>query len=82
MSNRRVLRLVPSRVSKETCKRLEELLEQAKAGDPRLVGLAFVAIYQNSFYVDAVGEANRRPTLTRGAIRALDELMSERSRYK
>ena len=80
MSNRRVVQLVRQRVSKDTCDRLEELLDQCKKGE--VIGLAYISILPQAYYVDAVGEANRRATLTRGALRALDDLMRERSRYK
>jgi hypothetical protein len=74
---RRHLTLVPPSSSEETCSELKRLLRDAQAG--KIVGLAYVAITPRAYSVDAVGAARDRPTFTRGAIRALDDLMRERS---
>lgn len=80
MSDRRYLRMLPPPRSAETKERLRELQAEADLGDPPLIGFAYVAIYPQAFYVDAVGAANDRATLTRGAIHALDDLMRDRQR--
>ena len=61
---------------KETIAELEQLLLEARAG--KLVGLAFVAHYRDEYTVDAIGRAMTHPTLTRGAIAALDDLVRDR----
>jgi len=74
-----VLSLVPNTVSEETLEELEFLCQEARAG--RVVGLACVAIGPRySYVVNTSGEANRHPTFTRGAIRALDDLVREKVR--
>jgi hypothetical protein len=53
---------------------MEELLKQARSA--RLIGIAFVAMYQQrEFRLSAIGEAKRSPTFTRGMIAALDDYL-------
>lgn len=80
MPNRRHLRLVPPKLSEETIRELETLLRDARAGIT--VGLAYVAIAANNYTVNAVGQANARPTMTRGMLRVLDDLLRERHRHR
>lgn len=70
------IRLLPPAPSESTIKELETLLEDAKAG--KVVGLAYIALAPKSYTVNSVGQANIRPTLTRGMIRVLDDLMRDR----
>lgn len=74
------LRLLPPAICHKTIRELEELLSAAKAG--QVVGIAYIALSAGSYMVDSVGEANERPTLTRGMIRELDDLLSARIRRR
>jgi hypothetical protein len=78
--SRTILKLVPNRVSEETVGSLLNLY--CKARDGQLVGIACVAIYQGHqgrrYTVHTCGEAERNPTFVRGAVRALDDLLSEK----
>ena len=61
---------VPPSVSKDTVRRLELWLDQAKRGD--LVGIAGVMIHRgNRWTADAAGEAMRMPTFTMGMLQRL-----------
>jgi hypothetical protein len=73
---RRPLRLVPPYISEATIHECQDLLDAAKRGD--LVGIAFIAIGKREYHVNAVGQASERPTLTRGMIRVLDDLLRDR----
>jgi hypothetical protein len=67
-----ILRLVPPRRSTATIQWLEQSLTAARANE--LIGIASVLVYSAGEYrVDVVGEARRRPTLTRGMLPMLDE---------
>jgi hypothetical protein len=66
------LTLVPNHVSSETVDSAKWLLCEAMAG--RVIGLAFVALQPMDKYNAAVcGEAQMRPTFTRGMLAALDD---------
>ena len=68
------LKLAPLFGSMQTVEVLEDLLAEARNG--RLIGLAFVAMYQGHEYsVSAAGEALRSPTFSRGTIAALDDYL-------
>jgi len=78
--SRTILKLVPNRVSEETVGSLLNLY--CKARDGQLVGIACVAIYRGhqgrAYTVHTCGEAKRNPTFVRGALRALDDMLSEK----
>jgi hypothetical protein len=66
------LRLVPGRVCAETIEALEHLLEEARAGT--VIGLAVgVCLTGSRFFVDAFGDARRRPLEARGMVCSLDD---------
>jgi hypothetical protein len=71
----RHLHLVPPRVSDETVRALTKLLNAARKGD--VVGIAFVAVCHKTFFVDAAGIARDRPTLARGMLGNLEDLLSD-----
>lgn len=75
-NRRSFLRLLPPPPSAATIKELEELLKEARAGN--IVGLAYIALASKGYSVNIVGQANARPTLTRGMIRVLDDLLRDR----
>lgn len=51
---------------------LEYLLDEARRG--HIIGAAFVAMYRDRVFIhDAVGEARRNPTFTRGMLSSLDD---------
>jgi hypothetical protein len=67
--------LVPDKISHDTIKALEELLDHAKRGE--VIGLAFAAMYkQRKFIVNTAGEAHRNPILTKGMLACLSEKLS------
>jgi hypothetical protein len=69
--------LVPPRVDKNCVDTLRELLEQAEAGE--IIGYAIAVMYRTrSYYVDALGEADKNPTFARGMIRSLDDFLEEK----
>jgi hypothetical protein len=69
--------LIQNHVSTDTVEALQQLLEQARAGE--VIGVAFVAMLKRRGYIaDAAGEAYRNPTFTRGMIRALDDRLAQR----
>lgn len=74
------LQLVAPRPSEATVNKLRELLQAAERGE--LVGLAFVALSARNFTVDAVGQANERPTLARGMLQVLDDLLRDRQKIR
>jgi hypothetical protein len=69
-----VLHMVPNRRDPDTASCLSQLLKAAVAGE--IVGIAFVALSRGGgeFHIkDFVGECCRRPGLTRGLLRYLDD---------
>jgi hypothetical protein len=69
--------LVPPRVDKNCVDTLRELLEQAEAGE--IIGYAIAVMYRTrSYYVDALGEADKNPTFARGMIKSLDDFLEEK----
>ena len=68
-----VVLLEPFRRSqRDTVRALEELLADAKAGN--LIGVAYVAMRQPSYYsIGIAGETRRSPTFTRGMLCRLDD---------
>lgn len=72
---RRPFTLIPSTGSSDTARCVRELC--AAVQDQRLIGLAYVALYQQRNYeVHLCGEAGRSPTFTRGAVGALMDKIS------
>lgn len=68
-------------VDAETIEALEQLLEQARAG--QILGVAFVAMRKRREFVgDATGEAYRNPTFARGMLAALDDHLRDLTRGK
>jgi hypothetical protein len=72
------LRLLPPKISDETVRECQQLLESALSGE--LVGIAYVAISRNNYSVNAVGQASDKPTTARGMVPVLDELLRDRQR--
>jgi hypothetical protein len=70
------LQLVEPRPSRATIKKLRDLLEAAERGE--LVGIALVEIYRKQYTVDAVGQADARPTMTRVMMEDLRDLLRDR----
>jgi hypothetical protein len=69
-----VLRLLPPAVDQETIKALSQLLVGAQDGE--VVGIAFVAAVKGRVYVtDVTGSLYREPTLARGMLAALDDML-------
>lgn len=69
--------IVSDNLSNDVTECLTQLLREARAG--RLTGLAYVGVMDRSGYVaDTAGEAERNPTWTRGALRALDDKLGRR----
>jgi hypothetical protein len=67
--------LIPSTGSSDTAHCLEALCRSVR--EKRLIGLAYVAIYQQRHYeVHLCGEAGRSPAFTRGALGALEDKLS------
>jgi hypothetical protein len=75
MPKRRHLHLVAPRPSEATVKELEMLLEGARAG--QVIGLAYVALSASHYTVNAVGQACERPTLARGMLQVLEDLLRD-----
>ena len=70
-----LLKLVEVIVSNETIEALEYVLSEAKAG--RVVGFAAVFVHRSGRYTcDAVGQAVKAPTFTRGAVNVLDDQLA------
>lgn len=66
--------LIQSPISRDTVEACRELLAAAEAG--HVIGFAVVALLKRRrFMVDACGEAERDPVLTRGALRDLDDCL-------
>jgi hypothetical protein len=76
ITRRHHLQLVPPRVSEDTIRELRKLLADAERG--QLVGLAYAAFCLKTYTVNAVGQANARPTMARGMLRDLDDLLRDR----
>lgn len=68
----KIVRLVPHERSNDTIRALEILL--ADAMDGKLIGLAYVAMYQapQEYVLDVAGETKRSPIFTRGLLPELD----------
>ncbi len=68
--------LISTTLSKDTIEACEQLLESARAGN--VIGLGVVVVLRGRrFLVDVIGEANRDPIFTRGALHALDDCLRE-----
>lgn len=68
--------LVHARASEDTIAAVAALLQEVR--DAQVIGVAFIALHQgHAYYVEIAGEALRRPTLTRGALAALDDQLSK-----
>lgn len=74
---RRIARLVPRKISAVTVRRLTEMATEAQEPDGP-VGIAYVLIYRTRYKVDAVGQANENPLLTRAMVLDLYDLLRER----
>lgn len=71
-----VFQLIDAPISQETISALRFLLHEARGG--RISGIAYVAIRRGQdFSADFAGRAEDCPTLTRGALRALDDELSK-----
>lgn len=58
-------------ISHDSVEALEALLEEARQG--KLIGLAFVAMYKDRYYVtNTAGEAYRNPVFTCGMLASLN----------
>ena len=71
-----IVRLVPCERSIDTIRTLGGLLLDAEGrpGEPKLIGIAYVAMYEGREYiVDIAGETKRSPTFTRGMLLLLDD---------
>lgn len=65
-----------SRISEETLTLLERLTDAARSGD--LTGIALVALYTDHRYAGFLaGESKDSPTFTRGALRKLEDKLSD-----
>lgn len=72
-----ILQLVPKSggPDQDTIDALGQLMRRAIDG--KVIGLAFVAIYNDRKYIhDTAGEARRDPVLARAAVACLDDLLS------
>lgn len=70
-----ILTLVRETVSSETIYALEYLLQEAREG--HVIGIAYVALQPGRrIQVNALGEAAKEATYTRGAIRDLDDQLA------
>lgn len=74
----RPIRPVSPRVSDETVRELEKLLQGARRGDP--CGLLYIAISATNYSFNIVGQARSRLTLARGMLGDLDDLIRELKR--
>lgn len=71
--------LVPDDMSTDTIRCLQQLLEQAEAGN--LIGICFAAMLKRSrFIVNSAGEAHRSPVFSRGMVQVLDDHLARRIR--
>jgi len=69
--------LIPGGGSEETTVEcLRALLRRAESGE--ILGLAYCAMLKRrNFTVNAIGEAYRSPTFTRGMVAALDDYLAQ-----
>lgn len=71
------MKLIPDSLPTDTIECLQQMLEQAKAGE--LIGVAFVAIIKRRGYIaNFAGEVSRNPTFARGMLRTLDDQLGQR----
>lgn len=80
MGKVRHLRPARKRVSEPTVRELRRLLDSALKAE--IVGLAYAALSQTDYTVNAVGEVDRRLTLARGILKDLDELLRDRKQRR
>jgi len=76
---RRPFTLIADGISTDTVTALEQLLEQARAGE--IIGVAFaVMLKRRNYVVNATGEARRNATFARGMLAALDDQLGAKIR--
>lgn len=64
--------------NEEVVECLEALLDAAMRGDPRLVGFAVIALYDNQEYrVETSGEAKEVPVFVRGLVPELVDHLTQ-----
>ncbi len=72
-------KLIHPNLSHDTVQACTELLEGAQSG--KIIGLGVVVVMRRRrFLVEVIGEAQRDPIFTRGALHSLDDCLREHIR--